>query len=55
MSKYSNLDKKRAAAAAKIEEVAPHILSLIALLDETKVDLILIALAGARVSVDEED
>ncbi|WP_292099470.1 hypothetical protein [Mesorhizobium sp.] len=47
MSRDANVQKKRARAVAKIKEVAPHVESLIQLLDETKVDLILIALAGA--------
>lgn len=54
MTSNADLAKKRAAAAAKIKEAAQHIESLIALLDETKVDLILIALAGATLPAVEE-
>lgn len=43
------LDRKRAAVIAKIQEVAPHAPVLIGMLDEVKLDLILIALAGSRV------
>lgn len=46
MAKHYGLDAKRERAAARIEEVAPHIRTLIAMMDETKVDLILMAIAG---------
>lgn len=40
------LASKRQCAAAKIRELAPHVDTLIDLLDETKVDLLLIALCS---------
>lgn len=46
MKKSPDIEAKRARAAAKIKEIAPHIDALIAMLDETRVDLILIALCG---------
>lgn len=45
-----NLDAKRQQAAEKIREIAPHADVLIGMLDETKIDLLLIALAGATLS-----
>lgn len=42
------LEEKRRMVAERIREVAPHIDTLARMLDETKVDLILIALTGAR-------
>lgn len=50
----NELEAKRKQAAAKIKEVAPHIDMLISMLDETKIDLLLIALAGAKILPAEE-
>lgn len=49
------LDRKRKEAANKIKSVAPHVDMLINMLDETKIDMILIALAGARITNTETD
>lgn len=46
-----NIEAKRLQAAAKIKEIAPHAEVLIGMLDETKIDLLLIALAGATIAV----
>jgi hypothetical protein len=54
MKKSLALDAKRERAAAKIKEVAPHIEALISMLDETRVDLILIALSGETLPGGEE-
>jgi hypothetical protein len=40
------IETKRARVVAKIKEVAPHIDYLAGVLDETKLDLLLISLAG---------
>lgn len=45
------LAAKRARAVARIQELAPHAPLLIGMLDEMKVDLLLIALGGATVEV----
>lgn len=52
MSKNA-LEAKRNMAAKKIKEVAPHIDTLISMLDETKVDLLLISLSGAKIKAEE--
>lgn len=48
------IDVKRARVVAIIERTAPHIAQLAGMLDETKLDLILIALGGERVCLDDE-
>lgn len=48
------LAHKRERLAAKITEIAPHIDSLIGLLEETKVDIMLIALGVGSVEVRDE-
>jgi hypothetical protein len=53
VEQMKNIDIKRQKAASKIKEVAQHIDSLINMLDETKIDLLLIALSGATVSPDD--
>jgi hypothetical protein len=45
----ANLDAKRKQAVAKIQEIAPHAELLIGMLDETKIDMLLISLAGATI------
>ncbi|WP_164898551.1 hypothetical protein [Mesorhizobium sp. M7A.F.Ca.MR.362.00.0.0] len=45
----ANLEAKRKQAVAKIKEIAPHAEVLIGMLDETKIDLLLISLAGATI------
>lgn len=44
----ARLAAKRERAATKIEELAPHARLLLGMLDETKVDLLLIAIGGAH-------
>jgi hypothetical protein len=47
-SDRERVEAKRARVVAKIKEVSPHIDYLAGILDETKLDLLLIALAGER-------
>jgi len=44
--------RKTEAVAAKIKEVAPHADMIIGMLDETKLDMMLLALGVGSVSVD---
>ena len=54
MSRNQTIDAKRKRVIEVIERTAPHIGQLAGMLDETKLDLILIALAGERISLDED-
>jgi hypothetical protein len=46
-SEIARLHQKRRQVAERIKEVAPMIAALVGMLDEVKVDLLLIALSGA--------
>lgn len=53
MADKKEIESKRAAVASRIKELAPNAEMLVAMLDEVKLDLLLIALAGARVKLDD--
>lgn len=44
----ARVDAKRLLVAATIQEIAPHANVVLFMLDEVKIDLLLIALVGAR-------
>lgn len=51
----ARVDRKRALAIAKIQEIAPVAQYLIGGLEEIKLDLLLMALAGRRVELSDEE
>lgn len=46
--------KKAEAVAARIKEIAPHADMIIGMLDETRLDMVLLALGIGSVSVDSD-
>lgn len=48
-----NLRVKREMLVARVKDLAPKIDTLVGMLDETKVDLVLIALVGLKLDITE--
>lgn len=48
------VENKRRAVAAKIREIAPHADMILGILDETKIDMLLLGLNVGHVEIDPE-
>lgn len=53
-SDRERIDAKRRAAGAKIREIAPHADMLLSVLDETRLDMLLLALNAGHVELEEQ-
>ncbi|QIV65942.1 hypothetical protein Cp1R7AA1_084 [Mesorhizobium phage Cp1R7A-A1] len=53
MARKANVDRKAEAVATKIKEIAPHADMLVRMLDETKLDMLLLALGIGRVDLND--